>query len=86
MRVQERTAELIRVNTELEEEIAQRKRAIGALIEQSRILEAFFDHSITPLVFLDRDFNFIRVNTAYANACHRDVSTSPDITFRILSP
>lgn len=74
MRVQERTAELIRVNTELEEEIAQRKRASEALIEQSGILEAFFDHTITPLVFLDRDFNFIRVNTAYAKACQRDVS------------
>ncbi|HUO77060.1 MAG TPA: PAS domain S-box protein [Thermodesulfovibrionales bacterium] len=74
VRVQERTAELLRVNTELEEEIAQRKRAIGALSGQSRILEAFFDHTITPLVFLDRDFNFIRVNTAYANACQRDVS------------
>jgi PAS domain S-box-containing protein len=74
MRVQERTAELIKVNTELEEEITQRKRAVETLIEQSRILEVFFDHTITPLVFLDRDFNFIRVNTAYAKACQRDVS------------
>jgi PAS domain S-box-containing protein len=60
MRVHERTAELVKVN--------------DALIEQSRISEAFFKHSISPLVFLDRDFNFIRVNDAYARACAREVS------------
>ena len=71
---QKGSAELTKVNTELEEEIRQRKRAIEALIQHSRILEAFFDHTITPLVFLDRDFNFVRVNTAYAKACQRHVS------------
>ncbi|HYA13247.1 MAG TPA: hypothetical protein VEF33_02800, partial [Syntrophales bacterium] len=35
----------------------------------SRILEAFFKHSITPIVFLDKNFNFIMVNEAYARAC-----------------
>jgi len=74
VRIQERTAELLKVNTELEEEIRQRKGAIEALIEHSGILEAFFDHTITPLVFLDKDFNFIRVNAAYAKACQRHVS------------
>jgi PAS domain S-box-containing protein len=29
------------------------------------------------LVFLDKDFNFIRVNEAYARACRRDVSEFP---------
>jgi PAS domain S-box-containing protein len=42
--------------------------------EQSRILESFFTHAQTCLVFLDRSFNFIRVNEAYAKACRRDVS------------
>src|SRR5450759_1027040 len=41
---------------------------------QSRILESFFKHTQTCLVFLDRSFNFIRVNDAYAKACRRDVS------------
>jgi PAS domain S-box-containing protein len=41
--------------------------------EQAK-LEAFFTHSITPLVFLDRNFNFIRVNNAYARSCGRKVS------------
>jgi PAS domain S-box-containing protein len=39
--------------------------------------EAFFNYSITPLVFLDRDFNFIRVNEAYAIACQRVISDFP---------
>jgi len=48
-----------------------------SLAEQSRILEGFFTSTITPLVFLDRDFNFIRVNEAYAKACQREVSEFP---------
>jgi PAS domain S-box-containing protein len=63
LRVQERTTELSKAYKELK--------------EQSRILEGFFKYSVTPLVFLDRDFNFIRVNEAYAEACRRDVSEFP---------
>jgi len=63
LRVQERTAELTKANEKL--------------AEQSRILEGFFTSTITPLVFLDRNFNFIRVNEAYAKACQRDASEFP---------
>jgi PAS domain S-box-containing protein len=38
------------------------------LRRQSQMLEAFFRHTITPLAFLDRHFNFVRVNEAYARA------------------
>ncbi|MFZ5449460.1 MAG: PAS domain-containing protein [Thermodesulfobacteriota bacterium] len=62
---------------ELGIDITERKQAEEILKEQTRILEAFFAHTITPLVFLDRDFNFIRVNAAYAQGCHRDVSEFP---------
>lgn len=55
-------------------DITARKRAEEALKEQSRIMEAFFAHTITPLVFLDRDFNYLRVNEAYAQACGREVA------------
>ncbi len=48
-----------------------------AIREQSKILEAFFTSTITPLVFLDRNFNFVIVNEAYANACQRDISEFP---------
>jgi PAS domain S-box-containing protein len=63
LRVRERTTELANAYKELK--------------EQSRILESFFKYTVTPLVFLDRDFNFIRVNEAYSKACHRDVSEFP---------
>jgi PAS domain S-box-containing protein len=49
-------------------------RSDKALDDQSRVLEAFFTSTITPLVFLDRNFNFVRVNLAYAKACQRDIS------------
>ena len=74
IRVQERTSELAKANEELQTEITERKKGEKTLIEQSKILEGFFTSTITPLVFLDRNFNFVRVNEAYAKACQRDIS------------
>ena len=42
-----------------------------------RILDVFFENSVTPLVLLDRDLNFIRVNEAYARCSHRRASDFP---------
>jgi PAS domain S-box-containing protein len=64
------------IAVELGEMIAH-MQADKALFEQSRILETFFTSTITPLVFLDKNFNFIRVNEAYAKACQRDISEFP---------
>jgi PAS domain S-box-containing protein len=72
--LQQRTAELSTLNIELEKEVAERRRAEQSLRERSRDLDAFFSHTITPLVILDRKFNFVRVNKAYAEACQRDIS------------
>ena len=58
-------------------DITERKRAEEVLKEKTRSLEAFFAHTITPLVFLDKEFNFIQVNEAYAQSCQRDVSEFP---------
>ena len=76
-RVRERTAELTRTIEQLQVEAARRDLAERVLHERSKTLEAFFRHSVTPLVFLDRKFNFIRVNDAYARACQRDASEFP---------
>jgi PAS domain S-box-containing protein len=62
---------------ELGIDITERKQAEEILKEKTRTLEAFFAHTITPLVFLDKEFNFIRVNEAYAQACQREVSEFP---------
>lgn len=47
------------------------------LEEKSRLLEAFFENTLTLIALLDKDFNFIRVNQAYACADERDVSKFP---------
>ena len=66
---------------ELEQRVAERTAELvdshRSLQETSRSLEAFFQHSLTPLVFLDRQFNFIRVNEAYAKVCQRPASEFP---------
>ncbi len=61
----------------VQQDISRRKWALKTLAEQSRMLEAFFTSTTTPLVFLDRDFNFVRVNEAYARACQRNISDFP---------
>jgi PAS domain S-box-containing protein len=62
---------------ELGIDITERKLAEEVLKEKTRTLEAFFAHTISPLVFLDQKFNFIRVNEAYAQSCQREVSEFP---------
>jgi len=72
----QRTEEALRrANEVLEQRVAERtaelQAANCALLEKSRYLEAFFKHALTTLVFLDRNFNFIRVNESYAKAGQR---------------
>jgi PAS domain S-box-containing protein len=58
-------------------DITQRKRAEASLLEAARTLEQERDilQSVmngannTHLVYLDRDFNFVRVNETYAQSC-----------------
>jgi PAS domain S-box-containing protein len=51
---------------------AMHRRAESALAEQSQMLDAFFENSLDPAAILDRDFNFLRVNSAYAEADERE--------------
>ena len=63
---------------ELEDELDQTEGRLRAsersLVDQRAYLDAFFEQSLTPLVLLDPQFDFIRVNDAYARACRREVS------------
>jgi PAS domain S-box-containing protein len=58
-------------------DITERRQLEAAAAEQTKRFEAFFDNSISPLAFLDKDFNFIRVNKAYADADEKSISYFP---------
>lgn len=72
LRVKERTADLVAANRQLQREIAERKRAEGELREAHQLLQTIFDHTHLMVAFLDPQFNFIRVNRAYAQADNRE--------------
>ncbi len=55
----------------------ERQRAEETLRRQSRMHEAFFDQAVTCFALLDPQYNFIRVNEAYAKACRRNVKDFP---------
>lgn len=54
-------------------DITERKQAEEAAVGQLKLAEAVFTRSISPLVLLDRHYNFLRVNEAYARACGKSV-------------
>lgn len=54
-------------------DITERKRAEQTALEQFKLAETFFNHSVSCLAVLDRNFNFLRVNEAYARAAKRDI-------------
>ena len=64
-------------NLALVRDISERRRLERNLYEQSRMLEGFFAHALTPLAILDREFNFVMVNAAYAKAGGRVVADFP---------
>ncbi|NOR83047.1 MAG: PAS domain S-box protein, partial [Ardenticatenales bacterium] len=59
------------------EDITERKQAEKTTKEQARLLDLVFEHSLDSIVLLDKDYNFIRVSEAYAEACQRDSSEFP---------
>ncbi len=58
-------------------DITERRRAEEELRRQLRMNEGFFEQAITSFVLLDPEYNFIRVNEAYAKACGRKVEDFP---------
>ncbi len=73
-KVAERTVQLTTMVDRLQDEVVRRVLAENKLRKHSQMLESFFQHTITPLAFLDRRFNFMRVNEAYAQAGGKDPS------------
>ena len=62
--------ELERYRDHLEELVAARTEEVA---ERSRVLQSVFNNSLSSLVLLDTDFNFVAVNETYARACQRPV-------------
>ena len=71
-RVQERTVELARTIDELEGEVRNRIETEKALAEANDLLEKMFSSMELMVVYMNRDFNYIRVNRAFAEADGRD--------------
>jgi len=75
--VAKRTHELERSNEELQAEIAERKQAEEALRETTDLLQTIFGHTHILVAYLDTQFNFVRVNRAYAEVDEREPSFFP---------
>jgi len=58
----------------LEQELRDRKLAEISLRQSQQLLETIYDHTHIMIAFLDTNFNFIRVNRAYAEADERESS------------
>jgi PAS domain S-box-containing protein len=71
-KVEERTAELNKSNVLLKREVFERKRTEEVLVETSEIVEKMFSTTHLCIAYMDTDFNFIRVNRAYAESDGRD--------------
>ncbi|MFW6158838.1 MAG: PAS domain-containing protein, partial [Planctomycetota bacterium] len=66
--VDERTRELSAANRRLRAAVDELSEARDGLRESSAVLESVFDNTHMLIAYMDRDFNFIRVNRAYAAA------------------
>jgi len=72
IRIQERTAELNKSNVLLKREVFERKGTEEVLVETSEIMEKMFSTTHLCIAYMDTDFNFIRVNRAYAESDGRN--------------
>lgn len=70
-KVAERTAELEKSCRRLSGEIGRHKTTARLLRESLTLLESLFASTHFLLAYMDRDFNFLRVNEAYAEAARQ---------------
>ena len=70
--------ELRRTRDELEIRVEERTLTVR---RQAKFLEAYFQHSLTTVMFLDREFNFLRVNDDFAHACLKHPKDFPGHNF-----
>jgi PAS domain S-box-containing protein len=58
-------------------DISELRRAEQALVQTGKLLERIFDNVDIHFAYLDRDFNYIRVNRAYALAERKSIDFFP---------
>jgi len=58
-------------------DVSELHDAQESLTETNALLERIFDNTHLSIAYLDRDFNFIRVNRAYADVCQREPDFFP---------
>jgi len=68
-----RTSELQTAKQSLEQEAKEHRRTAERLRESNEVLESIFANTHLLMAYMDREFNFIRVNEAYAAAANRTV-------------
>lgn len=68
---------LARFIMDLAEGALSRKKAKKQLWEQNEVMQAVLEHTHMMAVYLDRRFNFVWVNQAYAKTCKHDQSFFP---------
>lgn len=74
IQVAERTADLVQLNWQLSIEVQERKEAEKQARANEEILERIFANTHFMIVYMDTQFNIIRVNQAYAAFDGRDVA------------
>ena len=62
---------------ELQASLERTETALKRERAQSKLLERFYQHTLDCIVLLDRNFNFVQVNQAYARSCGREVDEFP---------
>jgi PAS domain S-box-containing protein len=68
VQVNQRTHELLKTNELLQFETTEHKRTEDVLVDTNELLETIFLTTHLMIAYMDRDFNFTRVNRAYATA------------------
>lgn len=90
MKDEDKTKEqLINELVELRKKINKHKQTEKEMSDQIQVLEDCFEHTLVPLAILEREYNFIRVNKAYADdaSCVRqDAEEFPGCNFSHLWP
>lgn len=75
--------ELRAAQRDLELKVQERTSEIR---EKAELIDSLFQYTLTPLALLDRTFNFVRVNQAYARVCARATDEFPGKNHFVLYP